>query len=128
MQSSNYEFDGSQNVLIGQLASRMKFVSIFLIIAGVLTVVFGLLGSGDGIGSMISGIADFLIGIWTYQASTAFKRIVDTQGQDIENLMGALGELRKLYTLQYWVLIITLVALVIVFGLGVVLGLFSALG
>ncbi|MDJ1168164.1 hypothetical protein PMG71_01830 [Roseofilum sp. BLCC_M154] len=77
---------------------------------------------------MISGVADFLIGIWTYQASTAFKRIVDTQGQDIENLMGALGELRKLYTLQYWVLILTLVALAVVFGLGVVLGLFGALG
>lgn len=128
MHSSNYEFDNSQNVLIGQLANRMKFVSIFLIIGGVLTAVFGFFGAVEGIGEIISGVADFLIGIWTYQASTAFKRIVDTQGQDIENLMGALGELRKLYTLQYWVLIITLVALVIVFGLGVVLGLFSALG
>lgn len=128
MRSSNYEFDNSQNVLIGQLANRMKFVSIFLIIAGVLTVIIGLLGSLEGIGEMISGVADFLVGIWTYQASTAFKRIVDTQGQDIENLMGALGELRKLYTLQYWVLILTLVALAVVFGLGVVLGLFGALG
>jgi hypothetical protein len=128
MQSSNYEFDNSQNVLIGQLANRMKFVSIFLMIGGVLTAVLGLFGAAEGIGEMISGVADFLIGIWTYQASTAFKRIVDTQGQDIENLMGALGELRKLYTLQYWVLIFTLVALVAVFGLGVVFGLFAALG
>lgn len=128
MQSSNYEFDHSQNVLIGQLANRMKFVSIFLMIGGVLTAIFGLFGAVEGIGEIISGVADLLIGIWTYQASTAFKRIVDTQGQDIENLMGALGELRKLYTLQYWVLIFTLVALVIVFGLSVVLRLFSALG
>ncbi|MBP0028824.1 hypothetical protein [Roseofilum sp. Guam] len=128
MQSNNYEFDGSQNVLIGQLASRMKFVSIFLMIGGVLTVIFGLRGSQEGIGAMISGVADFLIGIWTYQASTAFKRIVDTEGQDIEHLMGALGELRKLYTLQYWVLIVTLVALILVLVLGVVLGLFGGLG
>jgi len=128
MQSNNYEFDSSQNTLIGQLADRMKFVSVFFIIGAVLTIVSGLLGLEAGIGAIITGVGDFLIGIWTYQASTAFKRIVDTEGRDIENLMGALGELRKLYTLQYWVLMITLVALVLVLGLGTILGLFGALG
>jgi hypothetical protein len=43
----------------------------------------------------------------------AFKLIVETQGNDIENLMGALGQLRKLYTLQYWLFFIGLIFLAI---------------
>jgi hypothetical protein len=50
-----------------------------------------------------------LIGFWTTKAAKSFQLIVDTEGRDIENLMGALGELRKLYGLQYWILIIALI-------------------
>lgn len=117
-----YEFSSSQNELIKQLADKMRFVGYFLIGVGVLTVIGGLLAlRNSGVGSIISGVVQVIIGVWTSKAASAFKLIVETQGNDIENLMGALGELRKLYALQYWALIIAIVFAVLGLILGLVL-------
>lgn len=92
----------------------MRFVSYFLIGLGVLLIVSGILSlRAGGLNSIIQGIIQLIIGIWTAKAASSFQLIVKTQGSDIENLMNALGELRKLYTLQYWVLIIALILVVI---------------
>jgi hypothetical protein len=40
----------------------------------------------------------------------------------MENLMGALGELRKLYNLQYWLLIIALILIAIGFVVALLYG------
>jgi len=120
MESREYEFSSSQNELIKNLADKMRFVGYFLLAVGVLGVLGGLLSiRTGGVGSIINGVVYILIGVWTNNASSAFQRIVETSGSDIENLMGALGELRKLYTLQYWLLIIALIfiAIVLVFAL-----------
>jgi hypothetical protein len=114
MEFGQYEFSSSQNELIKQLADKMRFVGYFLIGVGVLTVIGGLFAlRNGGVGSIISGVVQVIIGVWTSKAASAFKLIVETQGNDIENLMGALGELRKLYALQYWALIIAIVFAVI---------------
>lgn len=122
MESQRYEFSGSQNELIKNLADKMRLVGYFLIVAGVLGVVGGVLAlRAGGLGNIISGVVYILIGFWTNNASSGFQRIVKTQGNDIENLMGALGELRKLYTLQYWLLIVFLAFLALLLVLGIVL-------
>ena len=114
MRPSEYEFSRSQNELIGDLAHKMDFVATLLIILGVVALIAGILsvisvltqpGSEviiAALNSLIAGIFFLLIGTWTKNAASAFKQIVSTAGTDIENLMIALGELRKLYTLQYW--------------------------
>lgn len=123
MESRNYEFSSSQNELIKDLSDKMRFVSYFLIGVGVLVVIVGILTLvRGGIGNLISGVVQIIIGVWTNKAATAFQRIVETQGNDIENLMGALGELRKLYVLQYWLLILTLVFVALAIVLVVVSG------
>ncbi len=124
MKSSNYEFDHSQNALINQLANRMKFVSFWLIIGGIIAALSGLSDFPKTIGATITGISDIFIGIWTNQAASSFQLIVNTEGKDIENLMIALGELRKLYNLQYWVLIISIVFLVVALAIGFLSALF----
>lgn len=117
-----YEFDKSQNELILDLSQKMRLVAYFLMGLGVFAVIFGLLGINAG--SIIQGIVQFIIGLWTMKAASFFKQIVDTRENDIVNLMGALAELRKLYTFQYWLLIIALIfmaiALVValIFGIG----------
>lgn len=124
MESREYEFSGSQNELIKNLADKMRFVAYFLIVVGVLGALGGLLSlRTGGASSIISAVVYILIGIWTNSASSAFRRIVETSGSDIENLMGALGELRKLYTLQYWLLIIALVFMAIALVFALILGL-----
>jgi len=110
MDFQQYEFSSSQNELIKNLAEKMRFVSYFLIGVGVLIAVSGAIALlRGGIANIITGVVQIVIGVWTNKAAAAFKRIVDTEGNDIENLMGALGELRKLYNLQYWLLILTFI-------------------
>ncbi|MEW6491162.1 MAG: hypothetical protein AB1589_01235 [Cyanobacteriota bacterium] len=133
MEVRQYEFSSSQNQLIKQLADKMRFVSYFLISVGVLNAIIGIIGLFStalrgSFGEIITGILLSLLGFWTNKASISFKRIVNTQGSDIENLMGALSELRKLYTLQYWLLIITLIFIVIGIVLAIALPIILGVG
>ena len=123
MQFPSYEFNNIQNQLIRELAEKMRFVGYFLIGLGVLVTIFGLvLIARGGLGNIIQGIVQIIIGFWTTKAASAFKQIVATQGNDIENLMGALSELRKLYTLQYWLYIVALIFVALGVVLGIVFG------
>lgn len=114
MEFQPYEFNNSQNQLIRQLSQKMRFVGYILITLGVLVIIAGIVNLRlNGFATIIQGIIQLVIGIWTAKAATSFQLIVKTQGNDIENLMTALGELKKLYALQYWIFIIALVLVVI---------------
>ena len=114
MEFQPYEFNNTQNQLIRQLAQKMRFVGYILLALGVLVIVAGIVNFRlAGFATIIQGIIQLIIGIWTVKAATSFQLIVKTQGNDIENLMIALGELRKLYALQYWIFIIALVLVVV---------------
>lgn len=114
MEFQPYEFNNTQNQLIRELSQKMRFVGYFLIAIGVLLILAGIINfRAGGFSTIIQGIVQLIVGIWTAKAATSFQLIVKTQGSDIENLMSALGELRKLYTLQYWVFIIALILIAI---------------
>lgn len=114
MEFQPYEFNNTQNQLIRQLAQKMRFVGYILLALGVLVIVAGIVNFRlGGFATIIQGIIQLIIGIWTAKAATSFQLIVKTQGNDIENLMTALGELRKLYALQYWIFIIALILVVV---------------
>jgi len=120
--SQEYEFNNSQNELIQNLASTMKFVAYFLIVVGIISAISGLIAiTRGGFTALVQGVVQGIIGFWTIKAAKSFQLIVDTEGRDIENLMGALGELRKLYGFQYWILIIAIIFVVI----GLVVGLIA---
>lgn len=123
MQSQSFEFSESQNQLFSDLARKMRFVSYFLIVLGVVSLIAGIFTlNRTGLGDVVQGVLSIVIGAWTGKASASFQLIVETRGNDIENLMGALGELRKLYLLQYWAILIALVFVVLALVLGVVAG------
>lgn len=114
MESQSYEFTSTQDRLISELAKKMRFVSYVLIVIGALLIIGGLVNINQGgFGSVIYGIVQLLVGVWTNKAASSFRKIADTQGNDIGNLMDALAELRKLYTLQYWLFILALVFIII---------------
>ncbi|WP_052055739.1 hypothetical protein [Myxosarcina sp. GI1] len=52
-----------------------------------------------------------MIGRWNVLAAGGFQRIVKTSGNDIDNLMNAMSQLRKLYTLQYGLAIFALIVI-----------------
>lgn len=123
MENFGYEFDQTQNLLIRDLARKMRFVSYFLIALGLLLILDAIFAFRTGeIGGIITGIAQIFIGFWTNRAANAFQRIVETQGQDIENLLAALAELRKLYILQYWLILITVIFIIVAILLGFIWG------
>lgn len=122
-----FEFDAQQDQTIGTLAGRMKALGLVYIVMGVcvgLMAVFALLTqffAGLIVGAETAVV--LFIGIWSFQAAKSFRQIVDTKGNDMMHLMNALESLRKLYNLQFWLLIAGLVifvlAIVIVMAVGV---------
>ena len=120
-----YEFSANQNETIRVLASRMKFVGIFYVAVSVLFGFFGLVAllfaPLVGIAYLIAIVPQLLIGIWTTNAASSFRQIVDTKGHDIPSLMNALISLRKLYTLQFWLLILALIFIVLAIAAGIFL-------
>lgn len=123
MESRVYEFDQSQNSLIRDLAQKMRFVGYFLIALGVLLLIGGIISVRSGeIGGIINGVIQILIGFWTHKAASSFQRIVDTQGSDITNLMGALGELRNLYNFQFWLILIGIIFIAVALVIALILG------
>jgi hypothetical protein len=120
-----YEFNDTENAAITDLASKMRFVGLMGVIFGVLLMLAGIGGCASsnpgGLGNVIQGVLSLMIGLWTRSAADAFKRIVDTQGSDIFNLMSALGELRRIYGLQRTLFIIVIVLFALMIPLGFVL-------
>jgi len=145
-----YEFSESQNQLIRDLAHKMQIVGYFLTAIGFLVIVSGViltvqqlsLAVGQmsqsqgvsketwgsllgGLGNLVQGSVQCIVGWWTARAAKSFRLIVWTRGNDIENLMGALGELRKLYGLQYWLIMMALILVSVALVVGLILSLGS---
>lgn len=111
-----YEFGEKQNELVGALAGRMAFVGAMMIVFGILLDVLGLIGilvlhlaptSGGALTNIVAGATLLCVGFWTRGAAERFQRIVDTEGKDVSNLMIALEELFRIYSLQRILFIFT---------------------
>ena len=125
-QTLTYEFTPAQNDTIRVLASRMKFVGIINIIVGVvyLFVGFGSLMVKPLLFIVYVPFVFFfvIVGIWSVNAAASFRSIVYTKGQDIPYLMTALDALRKLYNLQFWLMIVACGIVLIAVLIGVFAG------
>jgi hypothetical protein len=117
-----YEFNQLQNHTFSELAKAMRFVGVFTGIAGAVYGVIALfaLMHGNALGAII-GIVEAVIGIvlgsYLIAAAANCRRVVETQGSDIPNLMAALDQLRRYFVLQMVLIIIALVLI----GAGVLL-------
>jgi hypothetical protein len=114
----HYEFSTEHNTLFSNLASKLRTVGITFIVLGVLQSFLALINSGTfGILTGVAGGVLFaVIGVLMVNAAGSFKLIVDTEGQDIDNLVQALRSLLSMYTIQFWALVtsILLVLLVVI--------------
>lgn len=107
--SAAYEFNASQNETIRLLGGKMKILGWVYIIQGILTAIASVLmlivlPLAGLLYLAITAVVVFT-GIWTKSAAGSFEMIVLTKGGDINHLMDALDSLRKLYTLQFWILV-----------------------
>ena len=103
--SYGYEFSDDENAVISKAAYWARLLGVFMIISGV-----GSLYSCN----VISFAIDLAVGITFIGAATSLKQVVDTQGNDIQHMMTALGKLRSAFKIR---VIVAIVALVIVLAL-----------
>ena len=123
MEPAGFEFSDAENETIGILASRMKWVGLLLIWIGVgmgliSVVILGKSAAEAAVNLnalifLLFAVIFLLTGLWTGSAAKSFSLIVKTTGHDIPNLMGALASLLKLYYMQFWLIIDSLIALVV---------------
>jgi hypothetical protein len=123
--TTGYEFTMAQNTTIQVLADRMKFIGILYLVFAVILALLGiyvlLTAPAESIG-MILEVAFFgFVGWWTYKGAGSFYSIVRTKGSDITHLMDALEDLRKIYNLQFWLMIVLLILGVIAILISVIL-------
>lgn len=112
--NSNYEFTNDQNNSITKLARMMLIVAILFLLSGVLSLLSSF-GSMN-ITGIVQGFALLVIGYSLFTASNSFKKIVETTGNDISNLMQAIEKLYlacsiQLYSIAAVILIAVAVAL-----------------
>ncbi len=123
--SAQYEFNEGQNSVIQGLSYKLRGVGIFLMLAGLLSVlrvvsIFFSTQEAISAGAMyilaedsLIALIIFAVGFWMKRSSVFFQLIVDTKGNDIDNLMHALAELRKFFTLVYWFIVFSIVIILL---------------
>jgi hypothetical protein len=112
--TDSFEFTPEQNALFATLGTKMQFVGIFALGLGLVAVLLGL--SHRDSGPILAGVLYGIIGLWTAHAGSQFRFVSWTNSHDISHLMAALRDLRKMYTLQYWICLIALVAALVLLG------------
>ena len=118
-----YEFSEQQNTTFRQLSSAMKFVGVASIVLGFIVFLGALKGDAMSIFScIVQGSLSIIVGFWLRGAAESIARIATTEGNDVSNLMNAMGDLRKVYSLQRALLVIVMALLAVAFVVGVVIG------
>jgi hypothetical protein len=101
-----YEFTTSQNQVFDEVALWMRIVAVGAAVDGILMLV-NTLNSGAYNGLADTGVRA-AVAVFLFLGSHAFKKIVDTRGDDMEHAMDALRSLRGYFFIQAAVLLITI--------------------
>ncbi|HSZ24376.1 MAG TPA: hypothetical protein VK766_01590 [Cytophagaceae bacterium] len=127
----NYEFNDKQNSELRHLYVTMRFVGATFVLVGtllgliilaqrigVLDIVaqkVGVFGTHYHFGLIAIIFSVFLVitGVFLIKAARSFKKIVDTQGNDISLLMESIHALHLAFNIQSWMIIIGFFFLVI---------------
>jgi len=111
--ASRYEFQGSENEVLGHLGSKMSFVGLFMLGIGLCFVVSAIIRwqrrEEIEVGLLFLTLLFMIFGIWTHRAGREFHKVASTEGGDIVHLMRALTNLLRLYSLVYLIFFIALI-------------------
>lgn len=118
-----YAFDDAHKESFRALATSMSFVGACTILFGGLTFIVcaGELYAGfipSAIGTAIGAVLCLVTGWWMTSAGRSLSALVGTRGRDLDLLMEAVSQLRRLFGLAR--LVIVVVALIAVAGGGLI--------
>lgn len=113
---AQYEFGDAENAVIGSVSKRSVTWGTVSIVLGVFQVIAGVAALKTptvGLVQLVGGVVAIIVGISFRKVGGSFKSVVDTQGNDVGNLLDALRGLDRALVTQ-------LVAVVVGFVIGVV--------
>jgi hypothetical protein len=112
-----YEFGDPENEVIAHTARRAGTWGSVSLVLGLLQMLAGftqLNQPGTALGSILRGAVAIIVGVIFRKVGDSFKRVVDTRGDDIGNLMEALRGLSSAFQTQ-------IVAVGVAVGVGLLL-------
>lgn len=108
MELEEYEFSNRDNKLISRLSKDMRFVGLFLKVAGCMSV-FGSLLTGwldsdweSSLWGILTGIVSLVLGLRAFDAATFFNEIAVSKGDDMKNLLKGFEQVKRLYEIEFW--------------------------
>ncbi|MFO0612998.1 MAG: hypothetical protein U0414_10440 [Polyangiaceae bacterium] len=111
---ASYEFTSAENARIQSAATWSRLAGIIEILVGMVFVVIGLLGIPNApLVSVLLWIAAtiyIVVGASLAGAASAFTRVVDSEGDDIANMLAALAKLKAAFKVQV-IVVLTCAAL-----------------
>jgi hypothetical protein len=106
----DYEFNDVENAVITKAAFWARLLGIFMIVSGAAS----LLNC-----NVVSFAIDLAVGITFLGAATSLTMVVNTEGNDVQHMMTALGKLRTAFKIRVIVVLVALVLVTLaVVGLG----------
>jgi len=112
-----YEFSDAHKETFRGLAASMSFVGVCTFLFGLLSIVFSLGEVYEGfvpnaVGTAVLAALDGVVAVWLLSAGRSLSGMLRTRGRDVEYLMEAVTQLRRLFGLARVVIIV--VALLVV--------------
>jgi hypothetical protein len=105
-------FTAAAEANLRALCGWMQVAAVFSILGAVAKVVSAFTPQRD-FGKLIDAALTFLIGLWIYQAGTAFRKVATTDTADQRHLMEGFTLLRRVFLLQSILVIIVLTFLAV---------------
>ena len=102
----SYEFKERENIVIDKAALWSRVLGAVVIAEAVV----GLREiAANPIGPLVSLVVALIVGIAFVRAGSAFKRVVDTEGDDVLHMMEAMQQLGRAFTIRIALMVIALV-------------------
>lgn len=117
--SAGYEFDSSEEGVIGDAARWVAIWAWFAMIAGAIVALTGVFTLPGGLGEVAIGAVYLIIGFFFRGAGSSLKSVVETEGDDIAHLLSALDNVGSAFKIM---VIVTAIGLI----LGIIAGVMGA--
>jgi len=110
----SYEFSHQDAQLIDRVGNRLMIQGIILSLAGLAGIIYSIIhySSSDKLTIIvyaIQSIVEILIGASLLFAPSFFTRVAETEGSDIKELMGGIGQLNRAFMIVWISLSVNLI-------------------
>lgn len=118
-----FDFSDAQKDRFRALAASVSFVGVCTMLFGAMSAVFALVAvyagfAANGVGLAVAAAMLLVMAWWTVSAGRSLSALVSTRGRDVERLMEAVDQLRRLFGFARVAIIV--VAIVVVVSAGAI--------